>query len=145
MKLSTKGEYGLRAIIDIAENSKNGEYVSISDISTRQKISDRYLEKIIAKLKKSGLVKSSRGVNGGYILGKDPKCINMFDILSVLEDNIDVTECMDIHVFEKCNNHYTCKARKLWVKINEAVENVLKNTTLLDMIKQEIKKGEEIE
>lgn len=135
MKLSTKGEYGLRAIIDIAENSKDGKNVSINDIALRQKISYGYLERIISKLKKAGFVKSERGANGGYVLNKEPNNINMFDILSVLEDNIDVIECVDMHAFEKCDNHCSCKARKLWVKVNDAVEKVLKGTTLEDMMK----------
>jgi len=134
VKLSTKGQYGVRAMIVIAEYSKNGKYISINDIALREKISSGYLERIISKLKKAGFVKSERGANGGYILGKEPKDIKMFDIMSVLEDNIDVIECVDIGVFEKCDNHSSCKARKLWLKVNAAVENVLKNTTLEDII-----------
>ncbi|OGO82762.1 MAG: hypothetical protein A2Y18_06040 [Clostridiales bacterium GWD2_32_19] len=140
MKLSTKGQYGVRAMIVIAENSNNDKYVSINDIAAKEKISSGYLERIISKLKKAGFVKSERGANGGYILGKKPKDINMFDIMSVLEDNIDVIECVDVQVFEKCDNHCNCKARKLWLKVNEAVENVLKNTTLEDIIADNNKK-----
>lgn len=134
MKLSTKGEYGLRAIIDIAENSREGQYVSINDIATRQRISYGYLERIISKLKKSGLLTSFRGASGGYVLGREPKDINMFDILSVLEDNIDVIECVNSSVFEKCDCHGSCRARKVWMKVNESVEEVLKGMTLEDVM-----------
>ena len=133
--LSTKGKYGLRAIIDIAENSIEGKFVSISDVAIRQNISYRYLERIISKLKKADIVKSERGVKGGYILVKNPKDITMLEVLTVLEDNLDVVECMDTHVFEKCDSKGNCcKTRKLWVDVNEAVKEVLRKTTLLEMM-----------
>ena len=136
MLLSTKGKYGLRAILDIAENTKENKFVSINDVAMRQNISFRYLERIIAKLKKADIVRSERGVNGGYVLSREPKDINMLEVLTVLEDNLDVVECMDNHVYQKCDSKGNCcRTRSLWLDVNKAVKDVLRNKTLEDMLK----------
>lgn len=85
MKLSTKGRYGLRAMVDLGIYSEQ-EPVSISSIAQRQQISDRYLEQLIGKLKKAGLVSSVRGAQGGYQLARNPEDISAGDILRVLEE-----------------------------------------------------------
>ena len=92
MKLSTKGRYGLRALIDLAQYSEN-EPVSITSISDRQDISERYLEQLMAMLKKSGLVKSVRGAGGGYVLAKKMNEISVGDVLRALEGNLDPVAC----------------------------------------------------
>ena len=92
MKLSTKGRYGLRALIDMAQYSEN-EPVSITSISDRQDISERYLEQLMAMLKKSGLVKSVRGAGGGYVLAKKMNEISVGDVLRALEGNLDPVAC----------------------------------------------------
>ena len=92
MKLSTKGRYGLRALIDLAQYSEE-EPVSITSISNRQGISERYLEQLMAKLKKAEIVKSIRGAGGGYILGKDMHEISVGDVLRALEGSLDPVEC----------------------------------------------------
>ncbi len=84
MKLSTKGRYGLRALIDLAQYSGN-EPVSITSIAGRQEISERYLEQLMALLKKEGLVKSIRGASGGYVLAKDLSEISVGDVLRALQ------------------------------------------------------------
>ena len=92
MKLSTKGRYGLRALIDLALYSEN-EAASIASISARQQISESYLEQLIAKLRKAGLVKSVRGAGGGYMLAKPASEISVGDILRALEGNLDAVNC----------------------------------------------------
>ena len=88
MKLSTKGRYGLRAMLDLALHSES-EAVSIASIAARQNISESYLEQLIAKLRKAGLVSSVRGAGGGYVLTKMPEEISVGDILRALEGNLD--------------------------------------------------------
>ena len=92
MKLSTKGRYGLRALIDLAQYSGEAP-VSITSISARQDISERYLEQLMAMLKKAGLVSSVRGAGGGYILAKDMREISVGDILRALEGSLEPVEC----------------------------------------------------
>ena len=91
MKLSTKGRYGLRALIDLARYSEV-EPVSINSIAERQGISERYLEQLMAMLKKAGLVKSIRGAGGGYVLAKEQKDISVGDVLRPLEGNLNPVE-----------------------------------------------------
>ena len=92
MKLSTKGRYGLRAMIDLARYSEV-EPVSINSIAARQNISERYLEQLVALLRKAGLVKSIRGATGGYILAKDAAEISVGDILRALEGSLEPVKC----------------------------------------------------
>lgn len=89
MKISTKGRYGLRAFIDLACYGAE-EPVSISSISARQEISERYLEQLMAKLKKAGLVKSIRGAGGGYRLAKDAAEVSVGDVLRALEGDLNL-------------------------------------------------------
>ena len=102
MKISTKGRYGLRALIDIAQYSEI-EPVSISSISARQDISERYLEQLMALLKKAGLIKSIRGAGGGYVLAKDVSEISVGDVLRALEGNLEPVECAAFHEEELCD------------------------------------------
>ena len=92
MKLSTKGRYGLRAMIDLARYSEK-EPVSIGSVAARQEISERYLEQLVALLKKAGLVKSIRGASGGYVLAKKPSEISVGDILRALEGSLEPVKC----------------------------------------------------
>lgn len=92
LKLSTKGRYGLRALIDLAQYSEETP-VSITSISKRQDISERYLEQLMSMLKKAGIVKSIRGANGGYILARDAKEISVGEVLRALEGSLEPVEC----------------------------------------------------
>ena len=102
MKLSTKGRYGLRALIDLAVYCEN-ETVSIASIAARQNISESYLEQLIAKLRKAGLVTSVRGAGGGYKLAKPAEEISVGDILRALEGNLDPVECPGLKEESTCD------------------------------------------
>lgn len=130
MKLSTKGRYGVKAIVDLAINGKSSP-VSIKSISERQHISEYYLEQLFAPLRKAELIKSIRGAQGGYVLNKDPKDITVSDVLNVLEGPIEISECLEEGV---CSNSSCCSTRLLWERLKESIDNVTSSITLQDMI-----------
>ena len=126
MKLSTKGRYGLRAMIDLARYSEK-EPVSIGSVAARQEISERYLEQLVALLKKAGLVKSIRGASGGYVLAKKPSEISVGDILRALEGSLEPVKCAD-----------GCVTKYVWQKINDSINDTV-NQIMLDELIQESK------
>ena len=132
MKISTKGRYALRMMIDIAENEKNGS-VSLKDISKRQDISLKYLEQIVGLLTRAGFLKSRRGAGGGYILTKAPEKYTVGDILRVTEGNLAPVACLE----EKdnlCPKAENCKAVKFWQGLYKVINSYLDGTTLLELI-----------
>ena len=131
MKLSTKGRYGLKAMFELALNQDNGP-VSLKFIAKKQKISDQYLEQIFSSLKKSGLVKSVRGAQGGYLLSKNAEDITVGDILVVLEGPVALSDCvLDEDV---CENPNMCVTKIVWEKMKKGIEDVIDSITLKDMI-----------
>ncbi|GAA0114448.1 RrF2 family transcriptional regulator [Clostridium senegalense] len=130
MKLSTKGRYGVKAMVDLAINyGKNP--VSIKVISQRQNISEYYLEQLFSTLRKSGLIKSIRGAAGGYVLAKSPEKITIYDILEVLEGPIEISTCLDS---DCCDNIDCCATRIVWKKIKESIDSVTTSITLQDIV-----------
>lgn len=133
MKLSTKGRYGLRALIDLAIHSEQ-EPVSISSISARQNISERYLEQLVGKLKKAGMVKSIRGAQGGYQLARDAKEISVGDILRALEGSLDAVECPGLKADQGCEEADFCVTKYVWQKINDSITNAVDEITLEQLV-----------
>lgn len=130
MKLSTKGRYGVKAMVDLAINY-GGSPVSIKSISQRQNISEYYLEQLFSSLRKAKLIKSIRGAQGGYILNRQPEEITVSDIMEVLEGPIEISECLDGVV---CNNVDCCATRLLWKKIKTSIDEVTNSVTLKDIV-----------
>ena len=131
MKLSTKGRYGLKAMFQLALYKSEGP-ISLKTIASKQNISEQYLEQIFSSLKKSGLVKSVRGAQGGYLLGKEPKDITVGDILIVLEGPVSLSDCvLDEDV---CENSGKCVTKVVWEKIKKGIDDVINSITLQDMI-----------
>ena len=139
MKLSTKGRYGLRAMIDLARYSEK-EPVSIGSVAVRQEISERYLEQLVALLKKAGLVKSIRGASGGYVLAKKPSEIFVGDILRALEGSLEPVKCaaFDTTTGEGCMASDGCVTKYVWQKINDSINDTV-NQIMLDELIQESK------
>lgn len=140
MKLSTKGKYGLRAMIDLAQYSEK-ESVSINSISARQGISESYLEQLVSKLKKAGLVKSMRGAQGGYQLAKPAACISVGDILRALEGSLDAVECSAFQE-EGCEGAELCVAKYVWQRINENIAKTV-DEMMLDQLVTESRKAQQ--
>lgn len=131
MRLSTKGRYGLRAVVDLAVNGQ-AEAVSISSIAMRQNLSESYLEQLIAKLRKAGIVNSVRGAGGGYVLARRPEEITVGDILRALEGKLCVVECPDNQ--NDCDKYDTCVTKYVWKRINDSINNVVDTMTLKEVI-----------
>ena len=137
MKLSTKGRYGLRAMIDLARYSEV-EPVSINSIAARHNISERYLEQLVALLRKAGLVKSIRGATGGYILAKNAAEISVGDILRALEGSLEPVKCAAFYSEEGCMASDGCVTKYVWQKINDSINETV-NQMMLDELVRESK------
>ena len=137
MKLSTKGRYGMRAMLDLAQHYDDG-LVLVKDVARRQEVSERYLEHLFLSLKTAGLVKSVRGAHGGFTLARAPDKIKLMDIINVSEGPLALVDCVvDASV---CSRSSLCATRYLWHELQSAMGEVLGNLTLQDLIeRQQIK------
>lgn len=130
MKLSTKGRYGVKAMVDLAIHYGESP-ISIKSISQRQEISEYYLEQLFSALRKAKLIKSIRGAQGGYVLNKLPEEITVADIMEVLEGPIEISDCVE---GTTCNNGNCCATRLVWQKIKTSIEDVTTSVTLKDIV-----------
>ncbi len=137
MKISTKGRYGTRAMVDIGENYGTGP-VSLRKLAEREHISMKYMEQIIPLLKASGLITSARGAYGGYVLAKEPREISLHDILQALEGSLSLVDCLDDD--RLCDRVKECVTYEIWHDIQTAIYKILDSTTLADMIDRHRKK-----
>ena len=135
MKISTKGRYGLRALIDLAQYSEI-EPVSISSIATRQGISERYLEQLMTLLKKAGLIKSIRGAGGGYVLAKEMSDISVGDVLRALEGNLEPVECAAFNQQDSCQAAGGCVTKYVWQRINESINRTVDEINLKQLVEE---------
>lgn len=142
MKISTKGRYGLRAFIDLASYGTE-EPVSISSISSRQDISERYLEQLMALLKKADLVKSTRGAGGGYMLAKDASQVSVGDVLRALEGNMEPASCAAFNPEETCAAEDTCVTKYVWQKINKSMADTVDGIMIDTLVKMSRTAGKE--
>ncbi len=134
MKISTRGRYGLKAMVDIAVNSADNSCVSLKSVAERTGISESYLEQLISLLKKADIVKSIRGASGGYILSKKPEEISVGDILRVVEGPLELVECLSANEAcgtGDCNN---CITKNVWAKLSESFCETADNISLADLI-----------
>ncbi|MDD6157013.1 MAG: Rrf2 family transcriptional regulator [Lachnospiraceae bacterium] len=132
MKISTKGRYALRLMLDLATNN-SGEPVSLKDVAKRQGISDKYLEQIISVLNKAGYVKSIRGAQGGYLLRKDPSEYTVGMILRLTEGSLAPVACVEDDEVV-CDRMDACVTSIVWRRINEAINGVVDSITLQDLV-----------
>lgn len=132
MKISTRGRYALRLMLDLAMNDE-GTPIRIKDVAERQGISDKYLEQIISILNKAGYVKSVRGPQGGYLLRKKPEDYTAGMILRLTEGSLAPVACVEEDAVD-CERQKGCVTYLLWKKINEAVSGVVDTVTLKDLV-----------
>ncbi|MBU1290397.1 MAG: Rrf2 family transcriptional regulator [bacterium] len=137
MKLSTRGRYAPRAMLDLALNCGKGP-VSLKNIARRQEISERYLEHIMIVLQSAGLVQSTRGSRGGFSLAKLPKEIKLSQIIQAVEGSISPVACVDDP--KLCNRVDVCVTYEIWKKLKKAILEVFDSVTLEDMVEMQKKK-----
>ena len=139
MKVSTKGRYALKLMLDLATYNAGGP-VSLKDVARRQEISDKYLEQIIAVLNKAGYVRSIRGAQGGYVLKKEPSEYTVGMILRLTEGDLAPVSCVG-NEKDECERKSGCVTVRIWQQINDAVNNVVDNITLEDMLQWQEEMG----
>ena len=132
MRISTRGRYGLRAMVELALHFGQGP-IPLKNIAARQEISDHYLEQLMGSLRKAGLIKSVRGAQGGYELAKAPPQISTGEIIRVLEGPISPVECLDEPGQPSCEKADQCPTRLLWERMHQRMNEVLDTTTLEDL------------
>lgn len=133
MRFSTKGRYGLRAMIEIASRQHEGP-VPTHVIAQHQDLSERYLEQLLTPLKQAGLVKSIRGAQGGYVLGRDDTDITAGDIIRVLEGPIAPVDCISEMYPQDCERSNRCPTREIWQRIRDSISEILDSYTLHDLV-----------
>lgn len=137
MKLSTRARYGTRALLDLAQNYSD-QAIPLKDIAKRQQISLSYLEHLVGPLVDARLIQSIRGAKGGLKLAKSPDSIKLSEVVSLLEGPIDPVDC--IHSPDKCDRSRYCVTRDVWSDMGRAMNEVLDQTTLGDLVnRQQVK------
>ncbi|MFC2051652.1 RrF2 family transcriptional regulator [Chloroflexota bacterium] len=137
MKLSTRSRYGTRALLDIALHAQGGK-ILLRDVAQRQQISPMYLEHIITPLVATEIIKSTRGAKGGVSLAKPAEQINLSEVIRILEGSITLVEC--INNPNVCSRSKSCVTRDVWGELKKAMDGVLENLTLQDLVEQETSK-----
>ena len=135
MKISTKGRYALRIMIDLAQ-FKNNEYISLKEISKRQEISLKYLESIISMLCRAGFVLSLRGKCGGYKLARKPSEYTIGSILKLTEGSLAPVACLEGDT-NQCSRAINCITLPMWQKLDKIIDDYLESVTIEDLLKQQ--------
>lgn len=135
MKLSTRGKYGVRAIFEIARQFGGGP-LTIREIAERQRISTSYLEQILNRLGRAGILESVRGPGGGYLLARKPEEITIGDVVRVLEGPIALSHCLEPGMEPGCYQADDCVARMVWAKVGATIESALDSISFEDLLRQ---------
>jgi Rrf2 family protein len=135
LKISTKGRYALRVMVDLAVND-TGEFIPLKNVSSRQEITVKYLEQIIPLLSKAGYLKSSRGKDGGYRLARPPKDYRVGDILRTVEGDLSPVACMEDEP-NRCPRSGWCPTLPMWEGLNKVINDYLDGVTLDDLVTRE--------
>ena len=133
MKISTKGRYALRLMLDLAMNHGGG-FIPLKTVAQRQEISDKYLEQIIHRLNREGLVESARGAQGGYRLARKAEDYSVGEILRTVEGSLAPVSCLDCKT--PCDKFDSCLTIGLYKKIQDAIDGVVDHTSLADIINE---------
>lgn len=141
MKVSTRGEYGVRAMVALANQFGQGP-MSITEISRVSSVPAAYLEQLIAPLRRAGLVESKRGAHGGYVLARSPELVRVGDVYRVMEGPVAPMDCVSEDSDQQtCPLIDNCETRPVWLKVRDSIVEALDSTTLADLIKSEHPSG----
>ncbi|MBP1582861.1 MAG: Rrf2 family transcriptional regulator [Victivallales bacterium] len=127
MKISTKGRYGLRILIDLATHDP-GKPRMLKDIAKSQQISEKYISRLVIDLRKAKLVKSVRGIKGGFLLSRLPENITLLEVIEAMEGPVSIVDC--VVAPDKCNRHDLCPARTIWCQLNDGLKDLTSKITL---------------
>lgn len=141
MKISTRGRYAIRLMLELAMRS-DGELVSVKDVAASQEISEKYMEQIIAPLKKAGYVKSVRGAQGGYCLARRAEEYTVGMILRIIEGSMAPVDCLDDPV-NQCQRAGRCVTLRLWTMVDDAIKGVIDKVTLQDLVDWQMEMGQD--
>ena len=134
--VSAKGRYALRIFIDLAQNQGDG-YVALSEVSKRQDVSLKYLETIVATLVRGGLLRSQRGMSGGYRLSKDAKEISIYDIFNLTEGSLSPVACINCGE-NFCNRSDNCYTKEMWTNVDNLINNYFKSVSVQDLLEKDL-------
>lgn len=141
MKVSTRGRYALRIMLDLAL-SDSGKPVRVKEIAARQEISEKYMEQIISVLNKAGYVRSIRGAQGGYFLAKKPEEYTVGMILRLTEGSMSPVDCLEYENYS-CSRQDSCVTFLLWKRLDEAIRGVVDTVTLEDLVNWSRERGQD--
>ncbi len=130
MRLTTRGRFAVTAMIDLASRQQRGP-VTLASISQRQTISLSYLEQLFGKLRRHGLVESTRGPGGGYVLGREAHKVSIADVVYAVDEPLDATQCGGK---ENCNNDQRCMTHDLWASLNRVMVDYLDSVSIQDLV-----------
>jgi Rrf2 family protein len=137
MKISTKGCYGLRAMVDLAQHQGEGP-ILLREIAGRQGLSRKYLHALLTSLRAAGLVRSVRGSGGGYLLAQPPGKVSIFDVLHALEGPLEVADC--VRESGSCPRSAACAGHDMWAQLSRALADWLRGVTLADLTERQVEK-----
>jgi Rrf2 family protein len=132
MKISTKGRYALRLMLDLAEHRGDG-FIALKDVAERQNVSKKYLEQIVPPLQKADMLQSGRGLQGGYRLAKDPAQYTVGEILRRTEGSLSTVRCLDGDI-DECPHSPSCLTLPIWQGLNRVIDQYLDGITLQDVL-----------
>jgi Rrf2 family transcriptional regulator, cysteine metabolism repressor len=133
MRLSTRGEYASRAMLELALRFADGPQ-HIRDISTAQDIPERFLEQILLQLKRAGYLRSRKGPQGGYRLSRPPDTISMAEVIRAMDGPLAPIDCVSVTAHEICPKEHGCVLKGLWKETRDAIASILERTTLADLV-----------
>ena len=136
MKITYKGDYALKAILDLSYYYDSGEVVPINDISKRQNIPEKYLEQIMLILKRAGYIDSKRGIGGGFLLLKSPQNITIGEIVRLIEGPIEPIICGKEPHHASCGEEDECAFREVWVKVTKAISSIVDDVTFAGIMRR---------
>ena len=131
MKISTKGRYGLRILLDLALHDSETPRL-IRDIAESQQISEKYISRLIIDLRRAGMVRSIRGAKGGFRIARQPEQITLLDVVEVMEGALSIVDC--VRSPEKCTRNTNCATREIWNKLNSEIRAAMSRITLADIL-----------
>ena len=136
MKVSTKGDYGIRALIEPAHHYGEVKLTQSGEIAARQRIPESYLEQLLTTLRRAGFIRSVRGPQGGHALSRDPETIPVSEVIVALEGSILPSDCLDES--SECAKSGGCAQRDMWQAVREAILGVLENATIADLAERDL-------